>query len=104
MNGEDEDVTLPDGPDSFRDKKWPCPRLDRNRPTGKDLALVFYMDWFQVSPDDVTNNRCRYVRVRCTASFRCWECGKGWTSRHAWVSFDMKKQTVRRCFGQKCTQ
>ena len=53
----EKDETLPDGPDSFREKKWPCPKLDRNRATGKDLALVFYMNWFQVSPEDITN-RC----------------------------------------------
>ena len=54
---EEEDAALP--PDFF-DKKWPHPKLQQNRPTGKDEALVwftnFYKDrWLQEHGVDITD-------------------------------------------------
>ena len=43
---EEEDVEDYDSivPAYFQREKWPCPRLIDNRPQGKDLALVWFMN------------------------------------------------------------
>ena len=34
-------------PDHFHNTKWPNPRPRYSRPTGKDEALVWFMDFYQ---------------------------------------------------------
>ena len=41
---EEEDAALPD---NFFDKKWPHPKLHQNRPTGKDEALVWFINFYK---------------------------------------------------------
>ena len=38
-NDEDGDI-----PEDFYDTKWPHPRLQKNKPTGQDEALVWFME------------------------------------------------------------
>ena len=33
-----------DIPEEFYDTKWPHPRLNKNRPTGQDEALVWFLE------------------------------------------------------------
>ena len=40
-------------PDHFYDTKWPHPKLRDNRPTGKDEALVWFMEFYQ---DDIAQH------------------------------------------------
>ena len=39
MCEEDRDI-----PGEFYDTKWPHPRLNKNKPTGQDEALVWFME------------------------------------------------------------
>ena len=39
LNDEDGDI-----PEDFYDTKWPHPRLQKNKPTGQDEALVWFME------------------------------------------------------------
>ena len=61
--GDYEDEYSENVPTHFYDTKWPHPKLKRNRPTGKDEALVWFMDYYQ---DDIAehmkklNKRKRY--------------------------------------------
>ena len=106
MNGlpEHEPDEPPHPP--FWSKKWPCPRFGRREP---DELLVFFMEWYNLDPDEFRNRKSRYQYVKVHGKFRCFapNCLKEngersfWTSKLACVRFDMHKQTVR-LYGQKC--
>ena len=86
----------------FRSKKW----LGRRE---SDELLVFFMEWYNLDPDEFRNRKSRYQYVKVHGKFRCFapNCLKEngersfWTSKLACVRFDMHKQTVR-LYGQKC--
>ena len=118
---EEEDYYDSRVPTDFHDEKWPCPKLRNNRPKGKDLALVWFMNEkrdeiaqhidinripnklrFASNLDDTCaliedlDILFRFVRVRVKAIFKCHQCHNKWSSHHAWISFDMKEQTCHR--------
>ena len=64
---EEEDAALPD---DFFDKKWPHPRLHQNRPTGKDEALVWFINfykerWLEKFGVDITDISKRNRSIKC---------------------------------------
>ena len=110
----DEDI-----PEEFYKTKWPHPRLLKNRPTGPDEALVWFMESEKEQIEKLVGRRVsnrnksgyihymtriflinicvRYINVRVTGKFKCHICPKKfWTSHFAWILFDMKNQQVKR--------
>ena len=51
-------------PDHFHNTKWPNPRQRGNRPTGKDEALVWFMDFYQEDIADQVGVRTLNKRNR----------------------------------------
>ena len=95
----------PPHPD-FWSKKWPHPRFGRKEP---DELLVYFMEWYDVDPNEFKKRKSRYQYVHSYGRFRCYDANclvknsdrSYWTSRLTWVRFDMYNQTVR-LFGQQC--
>ena len=91
---------------SIRDRKWPHPRFGRREP---DDLLCYFMDWYNLEPNDFNRRRSRYQYIHDYGRFRCYDpkclSKKGdrsyWTSHLTWVRFDLYRQTIRLC-GQKC--
>ena len=53
----------------FWSKKWPCPRFGRREP---DELLVFFMEWYNLDPDEFRNRKSKYQYVKVHGKFRCF--------------------------------